>query len=162
MWDSDVCHHASYIYFLCACLILEREGSLSICTSSVLWSWLVFVNLFAFFSCKLKAKYYCCLNLYILCISHFVITFLLSHWLYGNLSSVSLWPYIFFFFLCINIVLLNFRRRVLLLWRMWHKIVHPNFLRTFFFFFFFQWLWNMNIWAFISFCLSVSFKGFKK
>lgn len=98
MWDSDVCHHASYIYFLCACLILEREGSLSICTSSVLCSWLVFVNLFTFFSCKLKAKYYCCLNLYILCISHFVITFLLSHWLYGNLSSVSLWPYYFYFF----------------------------------------------------------------
>lgn len=59
--NSDVCHRALNIYIF-MCLTLEREGSLPICTSSVLCSWLVFVNLIYIFSCKLKAKYYCCLK----------------------------------------------------------------------------------------------------
>lgn len=134
--DSDVCHHALHIYIF-VCVWLEREGSLSICTSSVLCSWLVFVNWFTFFHANWRQNITAALKL--VHFIHFSLCnhmFLLSHWLYGNLSSVSLWPYFFFFFfLCINNVLLNFRRRVLLLWRMWHKIVHLNFLRIFFFFF---------------------------
>jgi len=89
-----------YIYIVCVSDFGERGQFVYLHILSFVFL-AYFCKFICIFSCKLKAKYYCCLNLYIFDISHFVITFLLSHWLYGNLSSVSLWPY--FFFLCINL-----------------------------------------------------------
>lgn len=131
----------------------------------ILCSWLVFVHLIYIVSCKLRAKYYCCLNLYISYISHFVIMCFFH--LTGFMVICLQFPYgLTFSFLCIKQSFFFFRHKVLLLWRMWHKIVHPYFPQKLLFFSEHKiWTFELLFLLFISFVqrmfLSLKKKGHK-
>lgn len=102
-WCLSSC--IKYIYIF-VCLTLEREierdrANLPVCTSSVECSWLVSVYWFFFFFDFVHANWRQDITaaLKLVHFIHFSLcnhVFLPSHWLYGNLSSVSLWPYFLF------------------------------------------------------------------
>lgn len=94
--DTQMCvtMHQIHVYFMC--LTLEREGGLPICRSSVLLFWLVFLFLIYICHADWRQNITAALNLYISYTAHFVIMLLRFHWLFGNLSSVSIWPYFLF------------------------------------------------------------------